>query len=59
MVSEKRALREEKEPHILKILMPFIFRIFSRARFLVRRARKTRIFLHRSSGNRKKKTFFS
>ena len=59
MVSEKRALRKKKEPHILKILMPFLFRIFSRARFLVRRARKTRIFLHANRAHRKKKTFFS
>ena len=59
MVSEKRALREEKEPHILKIRMPFIFRIFSRAHFLVRRARKMHVFLHANRAHRKKKTFFS
>ena len=54
MASEKQALREEKEPHILKILMPFIFRIFSRARFWSD-ARKIRVFLHANRAHRKKK----
>ena len=57
MASEKRALREEKEPHIQNILMPFIFRIVQPRAFLVRRARKMRVFCMQTARIVKKRLF--
>ena len=58
MVSEKRALREKKEPHIQKILIPFIFRIVSRARFWSDARAKCAFFCMQTARIVKKKTFF-